>query len=357
MSMNRIVWKLPRSRALGALVATAALVGLAGCTAAPAAPTPAASATPQRFTCPSADEVGALTAIALERTIEHGDCTYTSTGDGPRISIGMQHPARSAEAPVASLAVARQAALDRDAITVTDAREFSFDAFTTQSIDGTCTAWVIAGDGVVTAVTARQDGVTAARSCALTRSAVLLLGTATTRLGAAAAPTMSVVAAQRSARVKGSTDLWTTRLAQSVRVRVDRIPAAGTGYLPASASGPDTFVGAAARVDPSSAVVVVVSGAADVGADRLQVERAASQAYSAAAARAPRAHLIVVGPTSALPPSVDVLALRDDLRAAARLAGAAFVDPIADRWSTAGGSGTVAAFAARLTPTVRAAIG
>jgi hypothetical protein len=89
--------------------------------------------------------------------------------------------------------------------------------------------------------------------------------------------------------------------------------------------------------------VVAISGSRnDVVAVPNQVTADASETYSLVQSLAPRAQLIVIGPTwGNSEPNDQILQTRDSVRDAAAAANASFVDPIEDRWFTNGEPGLV----------------
>ncbi|GAA2749545.1 hypothetical protein [Amnibacterium kyonggiense] len=310
------------------LLAVAAV--LTGCTARPgAAPVTGPNAEPAasiRFTCPSAEEVAALTATPF--TSEHAGadgCEYTTAADEGTAAarIEVRHPATTA----ATAATARVAAIERGDTTA-DLRSLGFDAFTAAS-ERDCTAWFPAVDGVLTAVTAQRPGEKGTAACDLATAVATLAG-ASTRQGSA--PTVAVIAADRLLGGATEAESWPWRIGSSIGARVDL--ATGTGYLRPSRA--TSLAGRASRIPADSAAAVFVSGTAEGRASRLEVLRAATAALSAAAARAPRARLVVVGPVAG--PSADpdeVEELQVELRSAASIAGAQYIEPPADASATA----------------------
>jgi lysophospholipase L1-like esterase len=86
-------------------------------------------------------------------------------------------------------------------------------------------------------------------------------------------------------------------------------------------------------VKADDALVVFFGSRNDQGADPLALAGMTQGAFAMARRLAPRANLLVIGPpwpTADVPPAV--LQIRDVLRITASMAGAAFVDPIAERW-------------------------
>jgi hypothetical protein len=312
-----------RFRAGLALLAAATAALLTGCTAqhgaVPGSGTTARPAVETRFSCPSTAEVAALAAVAFtSRTTGAGVCTY-GTADGADVSatVTVRHPAAGATRGT-TLAGLRAAAEDRGAATE-DAPRLAFDAFSSATARD-CTVRFPAVDGVLTSVTASRAGATGSRSCDLATAVATLAGSSTTR---SAAPIVSVLAGDRLLGTTTAGASWPWRIGRDTRVRIDRT--AATGYLRPTSS--TSLRAAAARVPATSAAIVFVSGTAEAGTPRLRILSDATAAFSAAASRAPKAKLIVVGPLSdgsASPADVD--ALRLDLEAAANIAGARFLD-------------------------------
>lgn len=152
-----------------------------------------------------------------------------------------------------------------------------------------------------------------------------------TPTGVAGGPVVSVVGDDVSA---GETGFWTKTAAGRLGLRVLRLADTGGGYLHGSgASGSGSFSVRASQVDPTSRVVVFFGGANDAGSAGLSLLKSATRAYSVAASTAPRARIVVVGPVWADPaPPASVLAIRDNLRSAAAVARATWVDPMSAGW-------------------------
>ena len=86
-------------------------------------------------------------------------------------------------------------------------------------------------------------------------------------------------------------------------------------------------------VAPDDVLVVFFGSRNDQGADPLALAGMTQDAFATARRIAPRADLLVIGPpwpTADVPPAV--LQIRDILRITAGMAGATFVDPIAEQW-------------------------
>jgi hypothetical protein len=125
---------------------------------------------------------------------------------------------------------------------------------------------------------------------------------------------------------------WPALIASELKVTVRASATAGEGYL-TKGTGGGTFVTDADKVSPTSTVVVFAGGASDVSHTALSVVQAESKALAAVKARAPRAKIIVVGPTStAASTPLPLLRLRDAERTAALAAKVRFVDPISSKW-------------------------
>jgi hypothetical protein len=139
---------------------------------------------------------------------------------------------------------------------------------------------------------------------------------------------------------------WTSILATEVRkiaplrIAVDN-NGEGSGYV-IRANSP-TFGDEVRRLVASDPRIVVISGSrTDVVAHPSQVADAAREAYHSVSELAPRAQLIVIGPTwGSGTPSDQILQTRDAVRDAAEAAHAHFVDPIAGDWFTNGESGLI----------------
>lgn len=334
-----------------AALVVGALALLAGCTAqpaaAPAAGTTARPAVVAGFVCPTPDDVAALTAVPFTAVDRAGaTCTYSTADDAATApTITVRHPAAGTVRGGGALAALRLAALRRGETTA-DAPRLAFDAFTATTKRG-CTLWFPAADGVLTSVSARSaSGV---RACDLTTAVATLTGAAS---ASSAAPVISVLADRRLLGTTTADAAWPWLLGRDAGVRIDRTVV--DGYLPSTSSS--SFTADAARVRADSAAVVFVSGTRELGASRLTVLRAATAAFSAAAGRAPKAELIVVGPVADAGSSpAEVAALRDDLQAAAAVAGARFIDPTAITPPAGGSAAVLEAVAQQVTPAVREA--
>jgi len=89
----------------------------------------------------------------------------------------------------------------------------------------------------------------------------------------------------------------------------------------------------ARAVKPDDALVVFFGSRNDQSVEQAQLIDRTRETFDLVHRFAPAARLLVIGPpwpTADVPPSM--LMIRDVLNAQARAAGAAFVDPIADRW-------------------------
>jgi hypothetical protein len=125
---------------------------------------------------------------------------------------------------------------------------------------------------------------------------------------------------------------WPALVAKDLKVTVHPSAVAGEGYVTKGAGGA-TFVKDAAKVSPTSTVVVFFGGASDVSQTALAVVQAEGEAIAAVHKQAPRAKVIIVGPTStATKAPQPLLRVRDAERTAALGAKVRFVDPIAAKW-------------------------
>jgi lysophospholipase L1-like esterase len=126
---------------------------------------------------------------------------------------------------------------------------------------------------------------------------------------------------------------WQTLNARGVRIAADVVAEGKAGYaVPGDHNS--VFEDLTARaVKPDDVLVVFFGSRNDQGVDPGLLTQRARNAFSLARRFAPSARFLVIGPpwpTAAVPGSM--LMVRDVLNAAARAAGAAFVDPIGDRW-------------------------
>jgi hypothetical protein len=139
---------------------------------------------------------------------------------------------------------------------------------------------------------------------------------------------------------------WTSILAAEVRkvvplrIVVDN-NGEDSGYV-IRATTP-TFGEEVRRIVPPDTRMVVMSGSrTDVVAQPNQVAAAARETYHEVSELAPRAQLIVIGPTwGSNKPSDEILQTRDAVHDAAVAAHAHFIDPIQDDWFTNGEPGLI----------------
>jgi lysophospholipase L1-like esterase len=126
---------------------------------------------------------------------------------------------------------------------------------------------------------------------------------------------------------------WQTLGARGVRIAADVEAEGKAGYAVPGDHG-SVFEDLTARaVKPDDVLVVFFGSRNDQGVDPGLLTERAHNAFGLARRFAPSARLLVIGPpwpTADVPRSM--LMIRDVLNAAARAAGAAFVDPIGDRW-------------------------
>ncbi|PIJ35845.1 hypothetical protein BMW24_007500 [Mycobacterium heckeshornense] len=126
---------------------------------------------------------------------------------------------------------------------------------------------------------------------------------------------------------------WQTLSHQGVQVVADVAAEGRAGYAVAGDHG-SVFGDLTARaVKPDDVLVVFFGSRNDQGVDPGLLAEMARNAFDLARRITPTGRLLVIGPpwpTADVPESV--LEVRDILNAAAHGAGAAFVDPIADRW-------------------------
>jgi len=126
---------------------------------------------------------------------------------------------------------------------------------------------------------------------------------------------------------------WQTLAAKGVRVAADVAAEGRAGYGVPGDHG-SVFEDLTARAVKSDDVLVVFFGSRnDQGVDPVLLTERARATFDLARQFAPSARFLVIGPpwpTADVPDSV--LRVRDLVNSAARAAGAAFVDPIGDRW-------------------------
>lgn len=134
-----------------------------------------------------------------------------------------------------------------------------------------------------------------------------------------------------------STTNWTSLLSRqlqvSVPVDISRAAAGGSGYL---ARGPRNTVFnelLATSVGAKTDLIVFFGSINDSGADPGQLGAAAAKVYADAKELAPDAKLVVFGPAwSNEKVPAKIIANSAALQSAAEAAGAAWVDPVAERW-------------------------
>jgi hypothetical protein len=155
---------------------------------------------------------------------------------------------------------------------------------------------------------------------------------------ALAPPVVTVIGDGVTVRVgtgPGPKTEWPALLATALGAKVSRLAADGAGYVGGGSHG--TFATLAARVPPSSKVIVFFGGARDRDVSSLALVTAATRAFAAARTVAPNAALVVIGPTSAAGTAPQsLITVRDTLKSAADVAGATWVDPISGGWLSAG---------------------
>jgi len=126
---------------------------------------------------------------------------------------------------------------------------------------------------------------------------------------------------------------WQLLARQGVQVAADVAAEGGAGYGVPGNRG-SVFEGLATRVvRPDDALVVFYGSRNDQDVDQMVMAGVAHAAFEVARRTAPNARLLVIGPpwpTADVPGSL--LRIRDALAIVAQVEGAAFVDPIAERW-------------------------
>ena len=126
---------------------------------------------------------------------------------------------------------------------------------------------------------------------------------------------------------------WHALAQRGVRIAADVAAEGRAGYGVPGDHG-SVFEDLTARaVKPGDALVVFFGSRNDQGVDPALIGEKARDAFNLARRFAPTARFLVIGPpwpTADVPESI--LQIRDALNGAARAAGAAFVDPLGDRW-------------------------
>jgi lysophospholipase L1-like esterase len=126
---------------------------------------------------------------------------------------------------------------------------------------------------------------------------------------------------------------WQTLAQRGVRTVADVSAEGRAGYFAPGDRGSIFEDLTASAVKPDDALVVFFGSRNDQGVDPGLLAGRARDTFDLARLLAPSARFLVIGPpwpTADVPGSM--LLIRDVLNAAARAAGAAFVDPIGDRW-------------------------
>lgn len=126
---------------------------------------------------------------------------------------------------------------------------------------------------------------------------------------------------------------WHMLAARGVRIAADVSAEGGAGYFVPGDHGSIFEDLTATAVKPDDALVVFFGSRNDQGVLPELLAGRARDTFDLARIQAPSARFLVIGPpwpTTDVPESM--LLIRDVLNAAARAAGAAFVDPIGDRW-------------------------
>jgi hypothetical protein len=132
---------------------------------------------------------------------------------------------------------------------------------------------------------------------------------------------------------------WPAGIGSSLRADVRSYLSTDARYAGAST----TYLSELQKVPTNAKVIVFVGGTGDQYDSALTLGDAATTAFGAAHARAPKAAIVVVGPVSGVAPaSQSLLQVRDTLQSAALIAKATWVDPINGNWLS-GTSGLVAA--------------
>ena len=126
---------------------------------------------------------------------------------------------------------------------------------------------------------------------------------------------------------------WRELAAQKTPISADIGAEGGAGYAARGNRG-SVFKDLTARtVDPEDSLVVFFGSRNDQGVDPSQLSNLAYGTFQLARRMAPSAKFLVIGPPwpTANPPAA-VVRIRDALRYQADMAGAVFVDPIAEHW-------------------------
>ncbi|TVS83123.1 Rv0518 family GDSL lipase [Mycobacterium helveticum] len=127
--------------------------------------------------------------------------------------------------------------------------------------------------------------------------------------------------------------VWRTLAVQGVRIAPDVAAEGRAGYVVLGDHGSVFGDLTALAVQPDDALVVFFGSRNDQGADPGMLAARSHDTFELARRLAPAARLLVIGPpwpTADVPEAI--LQIRDVLNVEARAVGAAFVDPIGDRW-------------------------
>lgn len=154
--------------------------------------------------------------------------------------------------------------------------------------------------------------------------------------GAGSGAVVTVVGDDMSAvSSTGTVAPWPLLAERALDADIVSLSVSGSGFVrqPTRNAFGGTIGIRASQVDADSKVVVIAGGANDVGVSSLRLLTAAVQSVRAAQSAAPKATVILIGPTStSIDPPETVQEVTDTLARAAKLAHVRFVDPIAGRW-------------------------
>lgn len=139
----------------------------------------AAAASTDRFSCPSVNDINALTALLLKTAPGNtgNNCRYVAAGGtSSDIRITIEHPPTAANPAGRTLADFRNSYTGKQ-VAVRTATQFSTQAFIARSSDHSCAVFALARDGQVMAVQASHQSAPQVDDCSLAQSVTVVAGT------------------------------------------------------------------------------------------------------------------------------------------------------------------------------------
>ena len=149
-------------------------------------------ASADRFSCPTANDINALTALLLTAAPGNtvNNCQYVAAGGtSPDIRITIEHPPTAADRAGETLAEFRNFYTADRKVDVRAATQFSTQAFIARFGDHSCSVLALARDGQVMAVQAWHRSAPQVDDCSLAQSVTVVAGTGQRSENPAAVPT------------------------------------------------------------------------------------------------------------------------------------------------------------------------